>query len=84
MKMQTDCLMSETMTVATEYSDFQIIVIFFTSFKSFDSEKKSIERELAFSEKIMSFSASASILKKSALFVKTFLFFSLNCYEFKS
>ena len=51
--------MSKMMMIMIKYSDFQIIMIFFTSSESLDSEKRNVEKKLVFSEKIMSFSLSA-------------------------
>ena len=55
MKMQTDYFISETITIMTECSNFQMIAVFFILFKSLDSEKRDIKKELAFFEKIMSY-----------------------------
>src|SRR5205809_7065710 len=55
MKVQTNHFISKIITIITEYSDFQMIAIFFIFFESLDFEKKNIKRELIFSEKIMSF-----------------------------
>src|SRR4051812_48840374 len=52
--------MSKMMMIIIEHLDFQMIAVFFISSESSDFEKRSIERELASSEKIMSSSSSAA------------------------
>ena len=54
MKVQTDYFVSETVVIITEHLSFQMIAAFFTLSESLDFKKKNVERELAFSEKIMS------------------------------
>src|SRR6266513_1038843 len=69
--------------IMIEYSDFQMIVILFIFSEFLDSEKKNVERELAFFEKIMSFSLSAAFVfsvKNSFLIdslISHFLIFSV-------
>src|SRR5436190_5075809 len=76
MKMQTNHSVSKIIIIMIEYFDFQMIVIFFTFSKFLDSEKRSIERELAFSEKIMSFSLSVvSVFSVKNLFLIDLLIF---------
>src|SRR5436190_12595232 len=63
-------------TVMIEYSDFQMIMISFTLSEFLDSEKKSIERELAFSKEIMnSFLSAASVFLMKNSFLTDLLIF---------
>src|SRR5213083_1781225 len=55
MKMQIDCFISEMIMIMIEHFSFQMIAIFFIFSEFLNFEKKNVERELAFSEKIMSF-----------------------------
>src|SRR5947207_344251 len=55
MKMQTNHFISKMITVMTECFNFQMIAIFFTLSEFLDFKKRNIEKELIFSEKIMSF-----------------------------
>ena len=76
MKMQIDCLMSEIIIIVIEYSDFQMIMIFFIFSKFLDSEKKSIKRKLIFFKKIMnSFLLIVSVFLMKNLFLTNLLTF---------
>ena len=82
MKVQADHLMPKTVRVQTDCLDIMMIVILLILSESLDFEKRDIEKELAFSEKIMNFFLSAAlVLLMKNLFLTNLLMFCLLIFS---